>query len=97
MCSRGRGPQLCSRQHAEARTGAARVGRSIQSVAASKWFGQVEPRELNEIAPRLRLLREERARIERAGQGKGLLVTPGRRVWVNLYGPTATAQGPRAY
>jgi hypothetical protein len=28
-----------------------RIGRTIQSVAASKWFGQMEARELYEIAP----------------------------------------------
>ncbi len=69
-----------------------RCGRTIQSVAASKWFGQLEPRELYEIAPSLGLSPEERERIERAGQGEGLLVTAGRRVWVNLYGHTSPAE-----
>lgn len=69
-----------------------RVGRTIQSVAASKWFGQLEPRELYEIAPSLGLSPEERDRIERAGQGEGLLVTVGRRVWVNLYGHTSPGE-----
>ncbi len=63
-----------------------RIGRTIQSVAASKWFGQMEARELYEIAPSLGISPEERDRIEKAGQGEGLLVTTGRRVWVNLYG-----------
>jgi len=62
-----------------------RIGRTIQSGAASK-FGQIEPRELYEIAPSLGLSPEERDRIEKAGQREGLLVTAGRRVWVNLYG-----------
>jgi hypothetical protein len=66
-----------------------RIGRTIQSVAASKWFGQLEPRELYEIGPSLGLSEEERNRIERAGQGEGLLLTAGRRVWVNLYGHTS--------
>jgi hypothetical protein len=69
-----------------------RIGRTIQSVAASKWFGQMEPRELYEIAPSLGLSPEERDRIEKAGQGEGLLVTTGRRVWVNLYGHTSPAE-----
>jgi hypothetical protein len=66
-----------------------RIGRTIQSVAASKWFGQMEPRELYEIGPSLGLSAEERERIERAGQGEGLLVTAGQRVWVNLFGHTS--------
>ncbi len=51
-----------------------RIGRTIQSVAASKWFGQMEGRELYEIAPSLGISSEERDRIEKAGQGEGLLV-----------------------
>jgi hypothetical protein len=66
-----------------------RIGRTIQSVAASKWFGQMEPREQYEIGPSLGLSAEERERIERAGQGEGLLVTAGQRVWVNLFGHTS--------
>jgi hypothetical protein len=31
-------------------------------------------------------------RIEKAGQGEGLLVTTGRRVWVNLYGHTSPGE-----
>jgi hypothetical protein len=69
-----------------------RIGRTIQSVAVSKWFGQLEPRELYEIAPSLGISAEERDRIERAGQGEGLLVTAGRRVWVNLYGHTSPGE-----
>jgi hypothetical protein len=66
-----------------------RIGRTIQSVAASRWFGQMEPRELYEIGPSLGLSADECDRIERAGQGEGLLVTAGQRVWVNLYGHTS--------
>ncbi|MCA1647266.1 MAG: hypothetical protein LC797_18025 [Chloroflexi bacterium] len=69
-----------------------RIGRRIQSVAASKWFGQMEARELYEIAPSLGISPEERDRIEKAGQGEGLLVTTGRRVWVNLYGHTSPGE-----
>jgi hypothetical protein len=62
-----------------------RIGRTIQNVAASKWFGQMEARELYEIAPSLGISPEERDRIAKAGQGEGLLVTTGRR------GSTCTA------
>jgi len=44
-----------------------RIGRTIQSVAASKWFGRIEPCELYEIAPSLRITPEERDRLETAG------------------------------
>jgi hypothetical protein len=69
-----------------------RIGRTIQSVAASKWFGQMEPRERCEIAPSLGITPEERDRLEKAGQGEGLLVTARRRVWVNLYGHTSPGE-----
>ena len=49
-------------------------------------------RELYEIAPSLGISPEERDRIEKAGQGEGLLVTTGRRVWVNLYGHTSPGE-----
>jgi hypothetical protein len=69
-----------------------RIGRTIQSVSASKWFGQLEPRELYEIASSLGLSVEERDRIEKAGRGEGLLVRTGRRVCVNLYGHTSPGE-----
>jgi hypothetical protein len=40
-----------------------RIGRTIQGVAASKWFGQMEARKLYEIAPSLGISPEERDRI----------------------------------
>jgi hypothetical protein len=52
----------------------------------------LEARELYEIAPSLGTTPEERDRLERAGQGEGLRVTAGRRVWVNLYGHTSPAE-----
>ena len=64
-------------------------GGQFRSVAASNRFGQMEARELYEIATTLGISPEERDRIERAGQGEGLLVTTSRRVWVNLYGHTS--------
>jgi hypothetical protein len=69
-----------------------RMGRTIQSVDANKWFRQPEPRELYEIAPSLGLSPEERDRIHRAGQGEGLLWTAGGRVWVNLCGHTSAGE-----
>src|SRR6059058_1793453 len=57
-----------------------RIGRTIQSVAASKWLGQMEARELYDMAASLGRAPEERGGIEKAGQGEGLLVTTGRRV-----------------
>ncbi len=58
-----------------------RIGRTIQSVAASKWLGQMEARELYGIAPSLGISPEERDPIEKARQGEGLLVTTVRRRW----------------
>ena len=52
----------------------------------------MEARELYEIAPSLGISPEERDRIEKAGQGEALLVTTGRRVWVNLYGHTSPGE-----
>jgi hypothetical protein len=69
-----------------------RIGRTIQSVAATKWFGQMEARELYEIAPSLGISPDERDRIGKTGQGEGLLMTTGRRVWINLYGHTSPGE-----
>lgn len=66
------------------------IGRTIQSTSANQWFGQMEDVELREIVEHgTDLSDEERERIRRAGQGEGLLVTAGRRVWVSLYGHTS--------
>jgi hypothetical protein len=65
------------------------IGRTIQSTAANAWYGQMEDRELREIADSVGLSLEEQEHIRRAGQGEGLLVTAGRRVWVSLYGHTS--------
>jgi hypothetical protein len=65
------------------------IGRTIQNTSANQWYGQMGARELYEFAPSLGLSPEERESIERAGQGEGLLVTAGRRVWVNLYSHTS--------
>jgi hypothetical protein len=66
------------------------IGRAIQSNAANQWLGQMEDRELREVVEHgTDLSLEEQERIRRAGQGEGLLLTAGRRVWVTLYGHTS--------
>jgi hypothetical protein len=69
------------------------IGRAIQSNAANGWYGQMEDRELREIVDKgTELSAEEQERIRKAGQGEGLLLTAGRRVWVSLYGHTSEAE-----
>jgi hypothetical protein len=69
------------------------IGRAIQSNAANGWYGQMEDRELREIVDKgTDLSPEEQERIRKAGQGEGLLITAGRRVWVSLYGHTSEAE-----
>jgi hypothetical protein len=69
------------------------IGRAIQSNAANGWYGQMEDRELREIVDKgTELSPEEQERIRKAGQGEGLLLTAGRRVWVSLYGHTSEAE-----
>jgi hypothetical protein len=53
----------------------------------------MEDRELREIVEKgTELSAEEQERIRKAGQGAGLLLTAGRRVWVSLYGHTWPAE-----
>jgi hypothetical protein len=68
------------------------IGRTIQGTSANQWYGQLESRELHEMAPSMGLSMEEVDRIDRAGQGEGLLVTAGRRVWVTVYGHTSPGE-----
>jgi len=68
------------------------IGRTIQNTSANQWYGQMEARELYEFAPSLGISPEERELLDRAGQGEGLLVTAGQRVWVNLYGHTSPGE-----
>lgn len=66
------------------------IGRTVQNTSANQWYGQMEDVELREIVDHGTLLSpEEQELIRKAGQGEGLLVTAGRRVWVNLYGHTS--------
>jgi hypothetical protein len=68
------------------------IGRTIQNTSANQWYGQLEPRELHEMAASMGFTPEKREKTDRAGQGEGLLVTAGRRVWVTLHGHTAPAE-----
>jgi len=66
------------------------IGQAVQGTSANQWYGQIEDRERDEMVKNgVKFSREELDLIERAGQGEGLLVTGGRRVWVNLYGHTS--------
>jgi hypothetical protein len=61
------------------------TGRKVQGSLAAKWYGQMEPTELADVASKLGLSQDERDRIESAGIGQGLLVAFGRRVWADLF------------
>lgn len=68
------------------------IGRTIQGTSPNQWYGQLEDRELDEMQQSMGLSDEEIERIKRAGQGEGLLVTAGRRVWVSVYGHTSPGE-----
>lgn len=68
------------------------IGRTIQGTSPNQWYGQLEDRELVEMADSMGLSEEEVERIKRAGQGEGLLVTAGRRVWVTVFGHTSPGE-----
>lgn len=68
------------------------IGRTIQGTSPNQWYGQMEDRELDEMAHSMGLSDEEVGRIKRAGQGEGLLVTAGRRVWVTVYGHSSPGE-----
>ncbi|HVQ42379.1 MAG TPA: hypothetical protein VMS54_09235 [Vicinamibacterales bacterium] len=69
------------------------IGRAVQGTSANQWYGQLEDRERDEMVKNgVKFSRDELDLIERAGQGEGLLVTGGRRVWATLYGHTSPAE-----
>lgn len=68
------------------------IGRTIQGTSPNQWYGQLEDRELDEMSHSMGLSDEEVERIKRAGQGEGLLVTAGRRVWVTVYSHTSPGE-----
>lgn len=63
------------------------LGRRVHGLVDSWWCGQQNPAEVDAVTSVLRLTAEEKAKIEGAGSGTGLLTTFNgqRRVWLNLY------------
>lgn len=61
------------------------IGKKIQGNLAVKWYGAQEDSELYDVAEKVHLSPEERDKVGGAGQGQGLLVAFGRRVWADLY------------
>lgn len=68
------------------------VGRAIQGNADAWWCGAQQPRELAEVADALELTDEERISVRKAGIGTGLLVSGGRRVWLDLFDKLAPSE-----
>jgi hypothetical protein len=73
------------------------LGRKIQGIAGTWWCGQQSPREIDDVARELRLSSAEKAKIEKAGRGMGLLVTKERRVWLDLYGKASAEEYAMAH
>lgn len=71
---------------------ATQTGRDIQNNLATKLYGSQESTQIDEVAEHVRWSAEERKLIEEAGIGQFLLVTGGKRVWVNLYGHLSAAE-----
>jgi hypothetical protein len=63
------------------------LGRRVHGLVDSWWCGQQNPAEVDAVADVLRLTPEEKARIEGASVGHGLLATFNgqRRVWLDLF------------
>jgi hypothetical protein len=63
------------------------LGRRVHGLVDSWWCGQQNPAEVDAVASVLRLTAEEKARIEAATSGTGLLATFNgtRRVWLDLF------------
>ena len=63
------------------------LGRRVHGLVDSWWCGQQNPAEVDAVASVLRLTVEEKAKIEAATSGTGLLATFNgtRRVWLNLF------------
>jgi len=63
------------------------LGRRVHGLVDSWWCGQQNPAEVDAVASVLRLTAEEKAKIEAATSGTGLLATFNgtRRVWLDLY------------
>jgi hypothetical protein len=63
------------------------LGRRVHGLVDSWWCGQQNPAEVDAVASVLRLTAEEKAKIEAATSGVGLLATFNgtRRAWLNMY------------
>lgn len=63
------------------------LGRRVERLFDSWWCGQQNPAEVDAVASVLRLTAEEKAKIEAATSGTGLLATFNgtRRVWLDLF------------
>lgn len=57
-----------------------RLGRVIQSLCATQWYGMMMPAEISDVAARLRWTNEQTRLIESFGQGDGMLVAGLHRV-----------------
>jgi hypothetical protein len=63
------------------------LGRRVHGLVDSWWCGQQNPAEVDAVASVLRLTAEEKAKIEAATSGVGLLATFNgtRRAWLNMF------------
>jgi hypothetical protein len=63
------------------------LGRRVHGLVDSWWCGQQNPSEVDAVTSLLRLTSEEKAKIEAATSGTGLLATFNgtRRVWLDLF------------
>jgi hypothetical protein len=63
------------------------LGRRVHGLVDSWWCGQQNPNEVDAVTSALRLTAEEKAKIEKAQLGTGLLATFNgtQRVWLNLF------------
>ncbi len=68
------------------------VGRRVQGSCSTRWYGGQEPEEIEDVAKKARWSKEERDKIDGAGIGQGLLITAGKRVWVDLFQQISTTE-----
>lgn len=68
------------------------VGKRVMGSCPSRWYGGQEPEEIDDVARKAKWSTEEKEKIEGAGIGQGLLVTTGKRVWVDLFEQVSTTE-----
>ena len=75
------------------------LGRRVHGLVDSWWCGQQNPAEVDAVASVLRLTNEEKAKIEAATSGTGLLATFNgtRRVWLDLFGKVSPDEHAMAH